>query len=1179
MKAQTILLSGRRKKKLERQVEKYLSTLQDNRNDYKTHTELGETYALLEEIEKSIKHYYTAIDLLRKSPSLGKTKNQIIELYEKIINIAPNDPRAYMELSEEYIAEGQKEKAFRFLLSSAKKAYENENHELALRCYEQTIAKGRTNPHIVERCTELYLKLGRKEEAMRNYVHIGDMYAQEEKNIEALEYYKKACALDKDNPELVLKVARMYNAMAWTENAASELVKVGEYYETRKDFTEALRYYRYSVRLDPENEKAQEGKRRITESYTVDGIPLTDLESQEGEEQDVLVELDRIEESMGTSLDQTVQGEFEVTPIDLNATLTFEGPGTEGIDFDQATQLEPEIDLNATLTFKGSGTEGIDFDQATQPEPEIDLNATLTFEGLRTEEVDFDQAAQSEPEIIPMDRDIGLTLENDEILEEDFSQLAQPEAEVIPMDRDTILALEGNEISEEVSPIGQESSSASSISLEDWIIDLKEDELVELALEEALAEQDKEEAEAGSGMILSIEEDYSESADQRTSGPFLPAISEQTEGEEVILHEEQPEPIPVEFELEETLSVDLEKDQNESAEQETSPFLQVAPEQIEGEEVTLPEEQESPPAEPELEETLRVYLEEDQDESAEQETSPFLQVAPEQAEDDEMAILPEQEFPDESNLEEPELSPSTSPSTSLKTGLGIEPVEESKTKGIEVVGEEEQVAEFTEDVTTIDELLSRDQPEEEQLVESSEDTTEVDEQASQDQLEEELVSFIEDTTEVVEHSDQAQPEEEFIKFMEDVAGVTEHPDQAQLEEELITFTEDVAEVEAKFSQVQLHDNIVELRHRIEDLEQQLQRTEEEKYFLQEKFAAQVSRHKAHEESLQREITDVYKDKEDLEKQLQQIAMIPRTGRKGSGKFDEARYEALVTRIQNRKALLQQHLHKLLKKREKNGHFLAQELNTLNITKQRLQSNLEYFQQIKARVEEKINTELRQARLEIQSLTKTSQYLETKLQTQQQVERNLRSQFETLSKEKEALQENYTKSISILTKEKADLERQLQEMSKLRKVAERNLKKKLQGLYRSYQQLKVEYKTALDVKEGQINESAQQLSEFADKYVKLEKALANIRRERDKLNKMLAQETETREILEEKLVSIEFQVDSLEIQGVKLLKQLGQELDHHFDMEQNISDKFQLSLEELENLLLLQEKEIQNLEAL
>jgi len=316
--------------------------------------------------------------------------------------------------------------------------------------------------------------------------------------------------------------------------------------------------------------------------------------------------------------------------------------------------------------------------------------------------------------------------------------------------------------------------------------------------------------------------------------------------------------------------------------------------------------------------------------------------------------------------------------------------------------------------------------------------------------------------------------------------------------------------------------------------------------------------------------------------LQQGSAMPLTGptsRKGHEKFDDARYEALVSKIQSKKVLLQQHVNKLLKKRQENGRFLTDELNTLNATKQRLQHNLEYIQQLKGRIEEKINTELLEAKMEIQGLSDTTRDLENKLRAQQLVEQNLQKQFKTLSKEKEMLQENYTKSINSLTMDKTNLEKQVQQASQAKKAVERILRNKLQDLHQAYQQVKVEYKAALSSKEAQIHESAQQLSEFADKYVKLERTLAEIRKERDKLNTMLTQETSTREVLEEKLISIESQVDSLEVHGSKLLTQLGQELDRHFDSEQSVSDKFQLSLEELEGLLALQEKEIQNLEAL
>ncbi len=79
-------------------------------------------------------------------------------------------------------------------------------------------------------------------------------------------------------------------------------------------------------------------------------------------------------------------------------------------------------------------------------------------------------------------------------------------------------------------------------------------------------------------------------------------------------------------------------------------------------------------------------------------------------------------------------------------------------------------------------------------------------------------------------------------------------------------------------------------------------------------------------------------------------------------------------------------------------------------------------------------------------------------------------------------------------------------------------------------------------------------------------MGDIRKERDKLDAMLARETATREMLQEQLVGIEVQVDSLEEEGTQLLEQLGQELDRQLTMKHEVSDEFQVSLEELERLL-------------
>jgi prefoldin subunit 5 len=54
------------------------------------------------------------------------------------------------------------------------------------------------------------------------------------------------------------------------------------------------------------------------------------------------------------------------------------------------------------------------------------------------------------------------------------------------------------------------------------------------------------------------------------------------------------------------------------------------------------------------------------------------------------------------------------------------------------------------------------------------------------------------------------------------------------------------------------------------------------------------------------------------------------------------------------------LNTLLKRREENGRFLAEELKNLHATKERLQNNITHIQQIKTQLEYKINNELREA---------------------------------------------------------------------------------------------------------------------------------------------------------------------------------------------------------------------------
>ncbi len=757
---QHVSLTDRKKKTIEKHIQKTLRDLRSDPDNYTYQIEIGDSYCALEDYERAEQHYTAAIELLHQAPFQEKASKHIIMLYGKILNFAPEREEAHLKLGEAYIAAGHPEKASRFLLSSAKKAIDNENYELALKCYNKVIEMGKSTPSIIERTTELYLKLGQKQEAVANYIQIGELFEQEEKHLEALGYYKKAHTLDPEDTGIIEKIAGAYQTIGWTENAAGEFLKVAAHFEQQNNYAQAMTYYRHSLKLDPENQKAQMG---------------------------------------------THQMEQEISEIE-------EKEAAHNLSFDDQDILE---ELNA-------------------------MEECLEKQKDRPESVDG-------PETIRTDANTDIEFISEELLNEASDQ------------QDSIVMI---------------------------------------------------------GDIIAQEEEAA-------------------------------------------------KDHAESSSQEEL-----------------------------LEVTDDMFVHE----------------------------LPSKEY------------------------------------------------------VTMEQLLEK----------------------------------------------------------------------------------------------------------VEELEKHLQSTQEEKFLLQEQFTAQIAQMKEREVSIVQELENISDEKQKLEQRVTHINgdRPPGAGRDGDAETShEDRYEAIIEKIQQRKQTLREQLHSLLQQREENTRAFTRDLNDLSSTKQRLQQNLTYIQHVKAHLEEKVNGELRQAKQEVETLTRTSEDLQQKLHNQQQLEQDLRSQFEKLHQEKISLEDQFTETVSALTGENESLEAQVEHLKKEKQSTETTLKKKCQALHRSYHQLKEDYTHSIQSKEQELEITAQRLHEFGEKYVNLEKTLSDIRQERDKLEAMLHHETATREMLEEKLCDIEVQVDSLETHGTELLQEFGQELDRQFSLEQGASEEFASSLDELEKLLALQEQEIQSLEAI
>ncbi len=898
--SETSVLSERRKRGLKKKLDKALSALRHDRANYQLYVEIGDLYAQLDQADQADHYYSAAVEMLQQGAMDEKIRKQIIMLYGKILSLVPGKESAYLSLAQEYNAAGQQEKAVRFLLSSGKRAFDQANYELALACYDQVIVMGRGNPYLMERCTEIYLKLGNKDRAMTSYIEIGDLYAREEKYIDALDYYKKAHAVGTDSPDLLLKIARMYYAMEWKENAAAELVKLAEYYERKQNIADAAKYYQHSSNLDPDNQKAREGKFRLT--YQHSESPQASAAASTQANADVLGELDRIEHHL-TVLDGNSEDPMDELGELIDLTCHEDTPRSSAASYPPVSNNKHKIDMS-------------------------DL--------LNTEEFALFQV--------------------------------QDEGEEQPAENETVMELEPDDDNNEIASPVEQSATATATYWDDrlWELDVTD--------------------------TSSVVEPYSE---------------------------------------EQTQELEFSYDEHDRS-LETARFA-----------LPLP---------------------------VESETTPVVKDAIETPKPVSLPL---------------EATSATVPDT------------------------------------------------------------------SRDEMEDAAEALVRQVMEMdidIEPETLSQPQER---------AAVPSPENALL------FNEDAAELQQK-----LHT-----------LEKHLQNTEEEKYFLQEQFAAQIGDLKTRETLVQRQYETAQKERKALQARLDKMMATYEASRKKANQFDDARYETMIRKIQDKKDALQQHLNRLLQEREQNGHVLQEELQQLGVAKERLQHNVESIQQAKARVEYRINTELRQAQEQIRTLSATSLQLQKQLHSKQDAEQELCEYQEKLRSEKKALQDQFTDTIAALTSENESLERQVQELSTNKSKAERALKKKLHTIYHAHQRLKGRFQHILASKEQELSRTAQQLSEFADEYVKLEGGLNAIRTERDQLDTLLVKETATRESLQEKLFGIERHIDSLEEQGSGLLDQLEEELNRQLTMKQSSADEFQDSLEELEHLLTRQEEEIHALELL
>ena len=186
-----------------RKIEKYQKKL-GNGHDAELHGTVADLYKHLGEEALAFESYQAAITSLLRDGTPLKTEDseQLIVLYKKMLALKPLHEKVARKLGQEYLRRGFQYRALELYSSLAERYAKNGEFQKASEFYQQVFAIEPGSISARQTCAGLFLELGQEREAAREYHHIADIYFEHQRFAGALEYYKEALRLNKQDETL-----------------------------------------------------------------------------------------------------------------------------------------------------------------------------------------------------------------------------------------------------------------------------------------------------------------------------------------------------------------------------------------------------------------------------------------------------------------------------------------------------------------------------------------------------------------------------------------------------------------------------------------------------------------------------------------------------------------------------------------------------------------------------------------------------------------------------------------------------------------------------------------------------------------------------------------------------------------------------------------------------------------
>ena len=226
--------------------------------DGNTFNTVGDLYLKKGDKTEAVNSFHRAADFFRREGFALKA----LALYKKILNINSSDALALQALGELNEAKGLVSDAIKFYLAAADTLSKEGKKDQLLEIYEKILALSPTNIPLRSKVAEIYGREGLISEAAKQHFTIARIYAEKGETEKSIGFYQKVLEVQPLNREVIIELGNLYERTGNLEKAVAQIREAASLFPQDVDIM--LRSAEIHMMIEKYDE-AKESLRQITE--------------------------------------------------------------------------------------------------------------------------------------------------------------------------------------------------------------------------------------------------------------------------------------------------------------------------------------------------------------------------------------------------------------------------------------------------------------------------------------------------------------------------------------------------------------------------------------------------------------------------------------------------------------------------------------------------------------------------------------------------------------------------------------------------------------------------------------------------------------------------------------------------------------------------------------------------